>query len=120
MKVRKLHMKNFMLFDDMEIQWSKNINVISGENSTGKTTLLKILYSTLKPLAKLNPEITSKEKMEEAFVNKMVGVFRPDESKLGRMVSRRQVVIAVVVLLNWIAAVRSHWDLAIARKNMRI
>lgn len=40
MKIKKLSLKNFMLFESVEIDWSKNINIICGENSTGKTTLL--------------------------------------------------------------------------------
>ena len=52
MKVEKMSLKNFMLFEDVEMEWSKNINIICGENSTGKTTLLKAMYSVLKPLGK--------------------------------------------------------------------
>ena len=52
MKVRRLKISNFMLFDDIDILWSKNINVIIGENNSGKTTLLKLLYSALNQLAK--------------------------------------------------------------------
>lgn len=52
MKVKTLVMSNFMIFESAEINWSKNINVICGENSTGKTTLLKVMYSLLKPLGK--------------------------------------------------------------------
>ena len=52
MKVNKLTLSNFMLFEDAEINWAKNINIICGENSTGKTTLLKVMYSVLKPLEK--------------------------------------------------------------------
>lgn len=50
MKVKTLTLSNFMLFENAEFNWSKNINVICGENSTGKTTLLKVMYSVLKPL----------------------------------------------------------------------
>lgn len=41
MKIRKLTLNNFMAFENAEINWSDNINIICGENSTGKTTLLK-------------------------------------------------------------------------------
>lgn len=42
MKIKTLKMENFMLFSEAEIDWSKSINIICGENSTGKTTLLKV------------------------------------------------------------------------------
>lgn len=90
MKVKKLTLNNFMLFENAEIDWAKNINVICGENSTGKTTLLKILYSVLKPLSKGNKESVNKEMEEQLFVNKLQGVFRPDGMKIGRLVSRKQ------------------------------
>ena len=90
MKVNKLILKNFMLFENAEINWAKNINVICGENSTGKTTLLKIMYSMLKPLGKGYKEAVTKEIEEKMFVDKFQGVFRPDEMKIGRLVSRQQ------------------------------
>lgn len=89
MKIRRLKIENFMLFSDAEIDWSKNINIICGENSTGKTTLLKVMYSVLKPLSKGLSDIT-KEVEEKMFVDKLQGVFRPDEMKIGRLVSRKQ------------------------------
>jgi len=79
-----------MLFEQAEINWSKNINIICGENSTGKTTLLKLMYSVLKPLSKGSKEILTKDLEEKLFVNKLQGVFRPDEMKIGRLVSRKQ------------------------------
>ena len=79
-----------MIFDDTTIKWSPNINVISGENSTGKTTILKCLYALLKPYSRKNTESLTKDQLETAFVEKLTGVFRPDEMKIGRLVSRRQ------------------------------
>ena len=43
MKIKKLTLNNFMAFENAEINWSDNINIICGENSTGKTTLLKVI-----------------------------------------------------------------------------
>ena len=90
MKVKKLTLNNFMLFERAEIDWGKNINVICGENSTGKTTLLKVMYSVLKPLSKGKKEAINREMEEQLFVNKLQGVFRPDGMKIGRLVSRKQ------------------------------
>lgn len=90
MKVKKLTLNNFILFERAEIDWGKNINVICGENSTGKTTLLKVMYSVLKPLSKGNKEAINREMEEQLFVNKLQGVFRPDGMKIGRLVSRKQ------------------------------
>lgn len=89
MKISALRLKEFMLFEDIEINWSSNINIICGENSTGKTSLLKILYSSIKPISNL-PENKSKEKIAEGILKKIQGVFRPEDMKIGRLVSRRQ------------------------------
>ena len=90
MKISTLKLKNFMLFEEIEINWSKNINIICGANSTGKTTLLKVMYSMLKPISKGAVKPTSREIGEQQFVEKLQGVFRPDEMKIGRLVSRKR------------------------------
>lgn len=90
MKISQTHMENFMIFDDVKLEWSPNINVICGENSTGKTTILKCLYALLKPYSRKNIDTLTKDQLEAAFVEKLTGVFRPEEMKVGRMVSRRQ------------------------------
>ena len=49
-KISELNLSNFMVFHQLKLQFSKGINVISGENSTGKTALLKLLYASLKAM----------------------------------------------------------------------
>lgn len=90
MKIRQTHVKDFMLFEDMRVDWSPNINVICGENSTGKTTLLKCLYALLKPYSRKGTGDMTKDQLETAFAQKLTGVFRPEGMKVGRLVSRRQ------------------------------
>lgn len=89
MKIKNLTLNNFMIFDNADIEWSENINIICGENSTGKTTLLKVMYSVLKPLSKSDKESLTKEMEEKLFVEKLQGVFRPDAMKIGRLVRRK-------------------------------
>lgn len=92
MYVSKVKLENFMIFDGIDLNFSKNINVISGENSTGKTAVLKIIYSALKSINEANKsknDIT-KEQNEDILVNKLQGVFRPDDDKIGRLVTRIQ------------------------------
>ena len=90
MKIKKLTLNNFMAFGNAEMNWADNINIICGENSTGKTTLLKVMYSVIKPFSNINRENLTKEMEEQLFVKKLQGVFRPDEMKIGRLVSRKQ------------------------------
>ena len=90
MKIKKLTLNNFMAFENAEMNWSDNINIICGENSTGKTTLLKVMYSLIKPLSNGCKDNLTKEMEEQLLVKKIQGVFRPDEMKIGRLVSRKQ------------------------------
>ena len=81
-----------MLFNSLNIDFSKNINIISGENSTGKTAILKLLYSATKSISEANKaksELT-KEQNEDLLVSKLQGVFRPDDDIIGRLVTRIQ------------------------------
>lgn len=90
MKIKKLTLNNFMAFENAEMNWSDNINIICGENSTGKTTLLKVMYSLIKPFSNGGKDTLTKEMEEQLIVKKIQGVFRPDEMKIGRLVSRKQ------------------------------
>lgn len=41
----KITIENFTVFDDVAFQFSKGINVVIGDNGTGKSHLLKLAYS---------------------------------------------------------------------------
>lgn len=43
-KIKRLRLQNFTCFRDLEMEFSLGINVFIGENGTGKTHLLKVLY----------------------------------------------------------------------------
>ena len=90
MKISYLNIENFMAFDNLRFHWSPNINIISGDNSTGKTTLIKLMYAPLKSINTKKLQEMTQEQVEAAFVEKMQGIFRPDEKKIGRLVSRKQ------------------------------
>lgn len=92
MKITNLDLKNFMIFNHLDIQFSPNINIISGENSTGKTALLKVLYSCIKGYSNtcMSKNDVTKENLENMLVSKLQGVFRPDKDAIGRLVNRKQ------------------------------
>ena len=103
MKIKKLKLHDFMIFHEIEADFSPNINVICGENSTGKTALIKLLYSCAKScevLQNSKSEVT-KEKFESELVNKLQGVFRPDKDSIGRLVYRRQGSNRAEILVNF-------------------
>ena len=45
MSIDNVRLKNITVFDELKMDFSKTINVIIGENGTGKTTLLKMIYA---------------------------------------------------------------------------
>ncbi len=92
MKIKNLELSNFMIFNQINTNFSPNINIICGENSTGKTALIKLLYSCVKgySTAQSSKGEMTKEKVDNALVSKLQGVFRPDKDAIGRLVNRRQ------------------------------
>ena len=75
--INRLELKNFTAFDELSMDFSPGVNLIIGENGTGKTHILKILYSVLSAL-----------KDERRVSEKIVKVFLPKENRLGRLVKR--------------------------------
>ncbi|XXU71082.1 AAA family ATPase [Sorangium sp. So ce1151] len=45
--IRSLHVKNFTVFSDAELDFGAHLNVFVGENGTGKTHALKLAYAIL-------------------------------------------------------------------------
>lgn len=45
MKVKNIKIDNFTVFEDIVVNFTKGINIIIGENGSGKTHLLKLIYS---------------------------------------------------------------------------
>lgn len=78
--IYKLHLKNFTAFTDLEIDFSPKINVIVGENGTGKTHLLKAAYA-------LYPKPNNEDAVPH-LSSKFLRLFQPIEGKLGKL--RRQ------------------------------
>lgn len=85
-------MQNFMAFNSLSVDFSPNINIIFGENSTGKSALLKVMYAAMKSIAEAGngkTELTN-EKIESIVIDKLTGVFMPENGSVGRLVGRQQ------------------------------
>ncbi|WP_126448226.1 AAA family ATPase [Sulfuricystis multivorans] len=67
-------------------EFSPGLNVIIGENGTGKTHVLKAVYSLLKVQA--DSMNLTKSALEKAYAQKLVRVFRAES--LGRLARRKQ------------------------------
>ena len=84
--ITNLILKNFTVFNDLSIDFSAKINVIIGENGTGKSHLLKAAYALCSANNGLNgQEDVSDKEIKEAVTNKLLNVFLPPDRKLGKM-----------------------------------
>ena len=84
--IERLELKNFAAFNSLSIDFSPRINVIVGENSTGKTHLLKAAYGLCAgaQLFKKKPD-TSDDELQTALTTKLLRLFMPLDDKLGKM-----------------------------------
>ena len=65
--ITKLSLKNFAAFKKLDLDFSSGINIIIGENSCGKTQLLKAVYAL---------------SSEQDITAKLLGLFKPSNKKL--------------------------------------
>ena len=73
----RIELKNFTAFEALDLSLSPRFNVFVGTNGTGKTHLLKALYAAGAATQK-----------SVDFMDKLTGVFKPYEDRLGRLVRR--------------------------------
>ncbi len=72
--LKKLSLQNFTTFEEAEFNFSSGINIIIGENSTGKSHILKLAYSVA---AVWNQ--CGNEGWREALIKKLHGSFRIED-----------------------------------------
>jgi AAA15 family ATPase/GTPase len=86
-----LTVENFVAFHQ-KMEWRRHatLNVIIGENDTGKTHLLKLLYATARAMEDYHRKQAGPEPRElsEILANKLRWTFLPQKMELGRLVSR--------------------------------
>lgn len=87
-----LKIKNFTVFPSADLQFSEHLNVIVGENGSGKTHILKVIYSALSTSWEEGRKPTSsaptKSLLQTRLAEKLINVFRPES--LGRLARRKQ------------------------------
>ncbi len=86
--LKTLRIENFTVFSKAELQFSPGLNVIIGENGTGKSHLLKLGYTILKTLESFGNKTPAREIAEREFAKNLIDIFRPES--LGRLASRVQ------------------------------
>ncbi len=84
--IQQIELKNFTVFKSIKIDFSSKINVIIGENGTGKTHLLKAIYGLCAgaTISNNKPDINMEE-LTVAVTDKLLKIFMPLDDKLGRL-----------------------------------
>lgn len=78
MIIKKIKLENYTVFEDQQIEFCPGINVFIGENGTGKTHILKALYSACQSVSK-----------KTSFSHKLVSTMLPDDYKISRLITRK-------------------------------
>ncbi|KQB86837.1 DNA replication and repair protein RecF [Corynebacterium lowii] len=82
--ISRLRLAAFGPFEEIDVTWSPGLNVIVGDNATGKSQLLKAMYSSTKVLR--DTEALTKKELNPSLATKLMGTLRPDN--LGRLTRR--------------------------------
>lgn len=82
-----LDITNFTCFPSAKLKFSPGLNIVVGENGTGKSHLLKLGYAMLRSLKNMQ-KTPAKDAYARDLANHLVALFKPDS--LGRLASRVQ------------------------------
>lgn len=82
--IKSLKLRNFTAFSNISAEFSPKINIIIGENGTGKTHLIKAAYAMCKygGMQRHNYGVGD---LESALSSSLIGLFKPMDNKLGKL-----------------------------------
>lgn len=79
MIIKRIKLENFTVFEEQQIEFDPGINVFIGENGTGKTHVMKVLYSACQSV---DPKVS--------FSHKLTLTMLPDDYCISRLITRKQ------------------------------
>ena len=95
--LKRLDLNNFTVFERASLNFAHGLNVIVGENGSGKSHLLKIAYSVMAASAEEGKKPTAgkpvKKHFQKSLADKIIGVMRPEA--LGHLVRKNRCEVAV-------------------------
>lgn len=100
--ITRLHVENFTAFSDVTMDFVPGINVLIGENSTGKSHVMKLTYGVLSAI-RMAPRDS------HLVPAALAGVFRPDNSDAGRLVRKGQTRASFE--LTWASGASLRWSM---------
>ena len=79
MGIKRIELRNFTVFTNETIDFTKGLNVIVGPNGVGKSHLLKLIYAAVQAH---EPKVS--------FAQKVVNCFLPDDYRISRLIQRHR------------------------------
>ena len=89
MKVSSITLQGFSVFEKATLKFCPGVNVLIGTNATGKSHLMKVMYSMMKASEQAVWNTDNVALMYKVLLpDKLAKVFRPQNGSLGRLVKR--------------------------------
>ncbi|EDN71386.1 ATP-binding protein [Beggiatoa sp. PS] len=81
MRMEGLSIENFTLFGKNQFKFSDGLNIIVGENDTGKSHLLRLLYALIESnnLVALGKAERKNYLLQKIIPQKLIDIFKPEE-----------------------------------------
>ncbi|SQD78321.1 AAA family ATPase [Moritella yayanosii] len=83
--ISNITLENFTLFHKVDIDFCPKINIIIGENGTGKTQLLKVAYAVASTRQQLATSSTDSDVIKLKMTERLTKLFMPLDDKLGKL-----------------------------------
>lgn len=87
--IKSVTLENFMGYNKFESKEFASVNVIIGKNDTGKTGLLKLLYSVCKTIDIYSKRSQNEDiELKKLLAEKLIDTYQPGKKGLGELVSK--------------------------------
>jgi AAA15 family ATPase/GTPase len=83
--ISSIELENFTLFHELNVDLSPGINIIIGENGTGKTQFLKAAYAASSTLEQIGTASLEEDILKAKLTERLVSIFKPLDDKLGKL-----------------------------------
>lgn len=101
-KLTRLRVENFTVFKHAELELAPGVNTLIGENGTGKSHVLKLLYAFSEAHRRFRRGqvgLTANPTLGDALAKMLTDVFLPDH--LGRLVRRGRLAKTARIEVSW-------------------
>ena len=88
MRIKSLNIENFTIFGKNQFNFSNGLNIVIGENDTGKSHLLRLLYSLIESNNLVAQQKDNGYLLQKTIPQKLIDIFKPE--KLAHLIKNGQ------------------------------